>query len=128
MNAGQPVLNANDFSPQFVAPGSYGVPAGDVYESLFGGTGRNLFRGPFQVQFDATLAKEFVIAEKYRLRINFNAFNIFNHPDFDAPNNDVEFFPDYSPPPSFPPEGSLGMIQHTIGAPRFLQIAAHFTF
>ncbi len=29
------------------------------------------------------------------LRFNFDAFNVFNHPDFDAPNNNVTFFPDY---------------------------------
>jgi hypothetical protein len=128
VNAGKPVLNVNDFSPQFVAPGTNGVPAGDNYESAFGATGRNTFRGPFQVQFDMSLGKEFRFAEKYRLRLDFNAFNVFNHPDFDAPNNDVTFFRNFSPPPVFPPAGSLGIIQHTIGAPRFLQLAAHFTF
>lgn len=30
VNAGKPVLNANDFSPSFVAPGTYGVPACDA--------------------------------------------------------------------------------------------------
>ena len=87
-----------------------------------------MFRGPFQVQFDMSLGKEFRFAEKYRLRLDFNAFNIFNHPDFDAPNNDVTFFQNFAPPPVFPPSGSLGIIQHTIGSPRFLQLAAHFTF
>src|SRR3984957_4990404 len=128
VNGGKPVLNANDFSPQFITPGQYGVPAGDVYESLYGGTGRNIFRGPFQVQFDMSVAKEFRIHEKYRLRLNVNAYNLFNHPDFDAPNNDVTFFPGFAPPPVFPPQGSLGVIQHTIGSPRFLQMALHLTF
>ena len=53
-------------------------------------------------------------------RLNFDAFNVFNHPDFDAPNNDVVFFAGYEPPPVYPPEGSLGYIQHTVGSPRFL--------
>ena len=128
VNAGKPVLNANDFAPQFVAPGTYGVPAGDIYESIYGSTGRNIFRAPFQTRFDMSLAKEFSFAEKYRVRLNFNAFNIFNHPDFDAPNNDVTFFAGYAPPPVYPPQGSLGIIQHTIGSPRFLEIAAHLTF
>ncbi len=128
INAGQPVLNAAVFAPQFVAPGTNGVPAGDTYESIYAPNGRNMFRGPFQVRFDTSLAKEFVFAEKYNLRLNFNVFNLFNHPSFDAPNNNVSFFPNYSPPPSFPPAGSLGMIQHSIGSPRFIQIAAHFIF
>lgn len=128
VNAGKPVLNVNDFAPQFVAPGTNGVPAGDAYESLYGANGRNMFRGPFQVRFDVSLTKEFLFSEKYRLRLNFNVYNLFNHPDFDAPNNDVSFFPSFDPPPVFPPSGSLGIIQHTIGSPRFMQLAAHFTF
>jgi hypothetical protein len=128
VNAGMPVLNANDFAPQFVTPGQYGVPSGDVYESIYGGSGRNLFRAPFQVQFNMSVAKDWLFAEKYRLRLNVNAYNLFNHPDFDAPNNDVTFFAGYAPPPVFPPEGSLGIIQHTIGSPRFLQLALHLTF
>jgi hypothetical protein len=133
VNAGKPVLNANDFAPQFVAPGTNGVPACDasgcdIYESLFGSSGRNMFRGPFQVRFDMTLRKEFQLGERFKLRLNFDAFNVFNHPDFDAPNNDVTFFPGFAPPPVYPPEGSLGYIQHTIGSPRLLQIALHLSF
>jgi len=126
-------LNAADFAPQFVAPGTNGVPACDAtgcddYESLYGNTGRNTFRGPFQVRFDMSLAKQFPIKERYLLSFEADAFNIFNHPDFDTPNNDVTFFPNYEGPPSIPPQGSLGLIQHTIGSPRFLQLAMHFTF
>ena len=133
INAGQPVLNAADFGPQFLAPGQSGVPACDSsgcdqFESLYASTGRNLFRAPFQFRVDTTLAKEFLIRERYRLRFNFDAFNLFNHADFDAPNNDVDFFPYYSGPPQIPPAGSLGMIQHTIGSPRFLQLDLHLSF
>ena len=133
VNAGTPVLNSSDFQPQFVAPGTYGVPACDStgcdnYESLYGTSGRNLFRGPFQVRFDMSLAKEFAIKERFHLRFEADAFNIFNHPDFDAPNNDVYFFNDYEGPVLNPPQGSLGVIQHTIGSPRFLQLGLHLTF
>jgi hypothetical protein len=133
VNAGSPVLNANDFAPQFVTPGTNGVPpcdasGCDLYESLYGNSGRNIFRGPFQVRFDMGLAKQFPIKERYSLRFEADAFNIFNHPDFDDPNNDVDFFPNFVGPPSIPPEGSLGVIQHTIGSPRFLQLGLHFNF
>lgn len=126
-------LNAADFLPQFVAPGTYGVPACDSsgcdnFESLYGTTGRNTFRGPFQVRFDMSLAKQFLFKERYQLKFEADAFNIFNHADFDAPNNNVTFFPNFAGPPSIPPQGSLGVIQHTIGGPRFLQLGAHLTF
>lgn len=133
VNAGRPVLDVNAFAPQFVAPGQDGVPpcdssGCDLFESLYGSSGRNIFRGPFQVRFDMTLGKTFVYKERYRLRFNVDAFNVFNHADFDAPNNNVTFFPNYAGPPSFPPEGSLGIIQHTIGSPRFLQLSLHLLF
>jgi hypothetical protein len=80
------------------------------------------------VRFDTSLAKQFVIKERYQLRFEADAFNIFNHPDFDTPNNNVTFFPNYYGPPSTPPQGSLGIIQHTIGSPRFLQLSLHLAF
>ena len=133
VNAGKPVLNASDFLPQFLAPGPDGVPpcdatGCDICESVFGNTGRNMFRGPFQVRFDMSLAKEFVIKERYRLRFEADAFNIFNHPDFDTPNNDVDFFPYYRDRLRSLPQGSLGVIQHTIGSSRFLQLGLHLFF
>jgi hypothetical protein len=139
VNAGLPVLNSSAFAPQFLAPGQDGVPPCDnmgpggtqecdTYESLYGNSGRNQFRGPFQVRWDMSLQKEFHLMERARLRFEADAFNIFNQPDFDTPNNNVQFFPGYSPPPQYPPAGSLGIIQHTIGSSRFLQLALHLTF
>ncbi len=134
VNAGKPVLNANDFAPQYLAPGQSGVPpcgsptTCDDYESEFSNGGRNNFRGPFQTRFDLSVGKTFSLSERFKLRFNFDAFNVFNHASFDAPNNDVIYFPNYSPPPATTPEGSLGQIQHTIGSPRFLQADLHLTF
>jgi Carboxypeptidase regulatory-like domain len=133
VNAGKPVLDVNAFAPVFLAPGQSGVPPCDSsgcdrFESLYGYSGRNIFRGPFQVRFDMTLGKTFMVSDRFRLRFNADAFNIFNHPDFDAPNNNVTFFPNFSGPPSFPPVGSLGIIQHTIGSSRFLQLSMHLSF
>jgi hypothetical protein len=138
VNASKPVLDAADFAPVFLVPGTpqanaAGLPPCDAsgcdsYESLYGTSGRNTFRGPFQVRFDMSLAKQFALTERFGLRFEADAFNIFNHPDFDTPNNDVDFFPYYEGPPSIPPEGELGLIQHTIGSPRFLQLQLHLTF
>jgi hypothetical protein len=128
VNAGMPVLNAADFLPQFLAPGQDGVPAGDTGESAFGNSGRNLFRGSFGVRFDTSLGKQFQLNDRFKMRFSFDAFNLFNHPNFDTPNNDVDFYPNYEPPVTIPPTGSLGVIQHTIGSPRFLQLSAHLSF
>ena len=88
-----------------------------------------MFRGPFQTRFDVSLAKQFpIIKDRFNLRFEVDAFNIFNQPDFDTPNNDVDFLPYYEGPPSIPPEGDLGQIQHTIGSSRFLQLSLHLLF
>ena len=138
VNANKPVLDPNAFFPQFLQPGQSGVPpcdayaqstgGCDVYESAFGNNGRNLFRGPFQTRVDLSVGKTFSLTERFKLRFNFDAFNVFNHASFDTPNNNVTFFPNFGPPPSVPPVGSLGIIQHTIGSPRFLQADLHLTF
>ena len=80
------------------------------------------------MRFDTSLAKQFVFKERYHLKFEADAFNIFNHADFDTPNNDVNFFPYYYGPPANPPQGSLGVIQHTVGSPRFLQLSLHLQF
>jgi hypothetical protein len=90
--------------------------------------GRNTFRGPFGVRFDATLGKNFQLNERFRLRFAYDAFNVFNHPNFDAPNNDVSFFSNYAPPVLSTPTGSLGYIQHTVGSPRFMQLNLRLSF
>jgi hypothetical protein len=128
LNVSKPVLNASAFLPQFLTPGQDGVPAGDTGESVFGNIGRNTFRGPFGFRVDMAVGKQFQLTERLRLRVSAEAFNLFNHPNFDTPNNDVEFYPNFGPPATIPPTGSLGMIQHTIGSPRFLQLSAHFIF
>src|SRR5208283_94325 len=135
-NAGMPMVNVSDFYPQFIAPGTNGLPpcdssGCDVFESVFSTTGRNMFRGPFQTRFDVSLAKAFpIIKDRFNLRFEADAFNISNTPDFDAPNNEAFYFPDYSAPPYLPGQGQygLGKIEHTIGSSRFFQLSLHLLF
>ena len=153
INGAKPVLNAAAFgiTPP-ITPGTSGVPLCDPvsglcdnYETPYASGGRNIFRGPFQNRFDFGLSKNFKIKEGWALKYDVVAFNIFNHPSFDIPSNDVEFNPFYSNPPIYgfsgypacvqstgaytcPPSGSLGVLQHTIGSPRFIQMALHLTF
>ncbi|MGH9699476.1 MAG: TonB-dependent receptor domain-containing protein [Candidatus Acidiferrales bacterium] len=154
INANNPVLNAAAFGvPAPFAPGTNGVPpcdptsgACDNYETGYAVGGRNIFRGPFQNRFDFGVFKNFQVTERLAARLDIQAFNIFNHPSFDIPNNNVNFNPYYNNPPIYgagtgytacvpatgayacPPSGHLGQIQHTIGSPRFLQLGVHFTF
>ncbi len=169
VNAMRPVLDVNAFGPPpLLAPGDakYGVPpcdsgtgACDYFETPYATGGRNIFRGPFQNRFDFGVFKEFKLSDRFSLRYDAQAFNIFNHPSFDVPNNSVLYVTHFRNPPVYgpldtttgepapcvplpvgpnivagagafqcPPAGHLGVIQHTIGSPRFIQMALHLTF
>ncbi|MGH9430076.1 MAG: TonB-dependent receptor domain-containing protein [Terriglobia bacterium] len=154
VNPGQPILNSAAFGLPVLAPGTDGVPpcdpvtgACDTFETGFGAGGRNIFRGPFQTRFDFSVFKNFKLNERFTLRYDAEFFNLFNQPSFDTPNNNVEFNPCFANPPenvgapgahcyssstpngyTFPPHGQLGIIQHTIGSPRFIQMALHLNW
>ena len=117
---------------------------------------RNIFPRPFQNRFDSGIFSEFKLTERFSLRYDAQIFNIFNHPSFDVPTNSVQFVTNFENPPIYgptssgttpcvplpvspgitagqgaflcPPKGHLGVIQHTIGSPRFVQMALHLTF
>jgi hypothetical protein len=160
VNPGQTFLNPNAFTVSLVAPGQDGVPPCgptvggsstnfcDTGETTFGTTGRNVFRGPFQTRFDFSISKTFKLTERFRLKYDAQFFNIFNHPSFDAPNNNISISSNFSPP-CFGPSGNCatspavptpsqiaaaisggngGFIQGTIGSPRVIQMALHLTF
>ncbi len=147
INGNKPVLNAAAFGiPTPYTPGTNGVPpcdpttgTCDTFENGYAAGGRNIFRGPFQARFDFGAFKNFQLSERFSLRYDVNAFNIFNHPSFDIPSNNVDFNPGFCNPPSpsfscsplgysFPPFGNLGQLQHTVGSPRFVQMALHLEF
>jgi len=164
IDALNPVLNPAAFGPPTpYAPGTNGVPpcnpktgACDYFETGYATGGRNIFRGPFQNRVDFGVFKNFKLTERFTLRYDAQAFNIFNHPSFDVPNNSVEFVTNFENPPIYgppssgtaacvvlptgpniapgagaflcPPKGHLGLIQHTIGSPRFIQMALHLEF
>lgn len=138
-----PFVNPNLFSVPLLSPGQDGVPPCEVvngynvcdnYETGFGATGRNAFRAPFESRFDFSVFKNFKLSERFNLKYQFDAFNVFNHPSLDAPDTDFELNPCYNPAPCYnttpnPPNGKgFGVISNTIGGSRFLQMSLHLTF
>ncbi len=137
INAGQPLLNANDFFVPQIPAGTPGIPCAtvngtqtcDTFETAFGATGRNIFRGPFQERFDLSAVKETNLTERVLLRFQADALNLFNHPSFDVPNNSATQYSVTSGVPSVRPLSStFGLIQHTLGGPRTLQLSVHLNF
>jgi len=136
-------VNPDDFGIPLLAQGQDGIPpcetvsayqVCDTEETGFGNTGRNAFRAPFQTRFDFSIFKDFKINERFNLKYEADAFNLFNHPNVDTPNTDFELNPCFNPVPCYettpaPPNGKgFGVISNTVGGPRFLQMSLHLTF
>ena len=144
-----PYINPNDFSIPFLSPGQSGVPpcgptlggaaVCDTQETGYGNNGRNIFRAPFQTRFDVSVFKNFRFGERFALKFQADAFNIFNQPDFDAPLGNFALNSCFNPFPCFPNTTQIlsastpnpqnyGVIKQTVGSNRFLQLAMHLTF
>lgn len=80
----------------------------------FGNEGVSTIIGPKLVEFDIALARSFRLSERKSLQFRAEAFNLFNHPNFGAPNVTVN-----SP--------AFGTIS-SANAPRDIQLALKFLF
>jgi len=47
------------------------------------------------------MSKNFAINERFGLKYDIVAYNIFNHPSFDIPSNNVDFNPFFANPPIY---------------------------
>jgi hypothetical protein len=89
--------------------------------TAFGNLGRNIYRGPFQQNWDFSAIKDFRLTERQSLRFTADFFNIWNHANFASPTiNDVETIPI--------PDGPFGKIQSTVGTPRLIQFSLRYAF
>ena len=90
---------------------------GNACTTRFGTLHRNIYRGPFQQNWDFSLIKHFRLTEKQDLRFTADFFNIWNHTNFASPSsNDVE-----NP-------GAFGRITSTVGTPRLIQLSLRYAF
>jgi len=111
-------------------PSAFAVPPA----GQFGNAGRNILRGPAFAQFDVSLHKDFAIAERRKITVGVEAYNLFNHPNFGVPSNTQS-------PLSLGGNGdavfkdaagnfaaNAGQILTTVGTGRQIQLAGRFTF
>jgi len=106
----------------------------------YGNLGRNSLIGPHFRQFDFSIFKDTSITERLKMQLRFEAYNLFNHPNFANP-----YLPFFIADPlvngSTPagtgvghyaltstPDVGIGYPFLGSGSPRNLQIAAKFTF
>lgn len=145
---GTPGLNPNNFAIPLLSPGQDGVPPCgpvndgfnnseticDNVESGYGAASRNNFRSPFQSRFDVSVFKDFKLSERFNLHYQADFFNLFNTTSFDAPNNNSQLNPNYYDYPVYltgtqnQQQNGFGVMQQTIGSPRFIQMSLHLMF
>jgi hypothetical protein len=111
-------------------PSAFGIPpAGE-----FGNAGRNILRGPGFAQFDPSLHKEFAIAERRKITVGAEAYNLFNHPNFGVPSNTQSAFLLGGAGDAVFKDAAgnfaanAGQILTTAGTARQLQLVGRFTF
>jgi hypothetical protein len=117
-------LNPNNFAKAPAAdPASCEIDP-NACTTSFGTLGRNIYRGPFQQNWDFSLIKNFRLTEKQSLRLTADFFNLWNHANFASPSiNDVETI-NLVDPSSSP----FGKIQSTVGTPRLIQFQLRYAF
>ena len=103
----------------------------------FGDLGRNALRGPDFVWSDFYLTKWFSLTEHTQLRVEAQAFNIFNHPNFALPSDVFAGVPgNRSTQTGFgaltyataPPTGLLGVGLGGDSSPRMIAFQARLEF
>jgi hypothetical protein len=89
----------------------------------FGDLSRNLYHGPFQQNWDASLIKYFKIGERQEIRFTADFFNIWNHTNFANPSvTDIEAYL------ASPTNSPFGKIVGTVGTPRLVQFSLRWSF
>jgi hypothetical protein len=116
-----PCITTSQFAPSFAQTGVI---------SGFGTMGRNQLYGPHFFNVDMSLMKSVRIKERATFSFGASASNLFNHPNFDNPVDNI------SNPSQFgsvintvsPPTSILGSFLGAGGSPRFVELKGVFRF
>jgi hypothetical protein len=150
-STGVSALRPECFTLPLLNPGDLGgaIPANDPYETGFTTGQRNIFRQSSQKRADISLVKVLSLKERYSFKYTFDVYNLTNTTSLDVPGNEVsqnqyyDAFPasGLTPLPTgcaadgsqtnssfYNCPGGLGIVTHTIGSPRQIQMSLRFDF
>jgi len=102
---------AHPSAKEWFNPAAFGIPT----QYTFGDSRRNILRAQGLVDFDTTLKKNFTLSKENEMEFRFEAFNLFNHPTFAAPNATIG-------------SSSAGTISSTLNNNRIFQAALKIFF
>lgn len=107
-----------------INPASLVAPAATAQ----GNVGRNSFRGFPTYQFDLSLQRQISFSERWKLTLRGEAFNLFNHSNFDTPVPDMSNI-NFGRSTQMLGRGLAGMSPiYQIGGPRSIQLALRLAF
>ena len=123
LNSG--VNNGAPSWPNRIGPGTLDNPSVDMWfnpadfvappANTYGDSGRGILYAPGHMNFDTSLSKRFTIAGRTNLEVRWDAFNLFNHPAFGFPNQNIG-------------NPAVGRITTTIADNRSMQFALKLNF
>ncbi|MBZ5684162.1 MAG: TonB-dependent receptor [Acidobacteriia bacterium] len=94
----------------------------------FGDLGRNIYRGPHEQSWDASLIKYFKINERNEVRFTADFFNVWNHANFANPAvTDIEAYLAWINAGNTG-NGPFGQIVNSTGTPRLIQFSLRWAF
>jgi hypothetical protein len=119
-------LNPAAFTPApflYYGSGPCTDTTGNTCVTTFGDLGRNIYRGPFEQNWDLSLIKHFALTERQDLRFTVDFFNLWNHTNFANPAvTDIEAYL------ADPASNAFGKIVNTQGTPRLIQFSLRWAF
>jgi hypothetical protein len=148
---GHTALKPECFTIPLLNPGDLNgaIPSNDPFETDFTTGQRNIFRQSFQTRADASLVKVVNLKERYSFKFSFDVYNLTNTTSLDVPGNEVSQNQNYDAFPAtgttplptgcaadgsqtnssfYNCPGGLGIVTHTIGSPRQIQMSLRFDF
>ena len=106
---------ANQGRARWYDPAAFVAPSTPRY----GNAGRSILYSPGTTNFDISMVKNFTIKERFRTQLRADAFNIFNHPQFGFPNQNIN---------TTNPAATDTSITNTINDNRDLQLSLRVVF
>jgi hypothetical protein len=112
------------------SPGRWYDPASFVLspEGQFGNVGRNSMTTPHLQQIDAALAKTFRLPKGHGIQVRVEAFNLFNHPVWGAPNGNILAGAKFPGAPENAAHQGFGVITTTALPMRQIQLGVKYSF
>jgi hypothetical protein len=119
-NATIPCVITNSAGARVVNP--------DAVARAIGNLGRNVFRGPFQTNWDMSVVKTTYLGERTNLEFRTEVFNILNHPAFQSPAAAGAFFGNYGTVNVSNFASTFSSVIGTVNRPRSIQFALKLNF